>query len=173
MTHKIISINRLRIALTFLHGTFHPKHSTAICFEVSLFDISVELSPFAVKSMFWLSSEPIRLQEITYPDLFVARTDRSNYQKNKLHMQHSFLSFPCRCFARLQRCFVRLRAYLHEGGRPQVGEVKCVKLPHLTCKRDHIKMRLFGQVGYPTSAGYLTSLGTPPPCKQALKRQTS
>ena len=74
MTHKIISINRLRIAVTFLQGTFHPKHSTAICFEVSLFDISVELSPFAVKSMFWLSSEPIRLQEITYPDLVVART---------------------------------------------------------------------------------------------------
>ena len=72
MTHKIISINRLRIAVTFLQGTFHPKYSTTICFEVSLFDISVELSPFAVKSMFWLSSEPIRLQEITYPDLVVA-----------------------------------------------------------------------------------------------------
>ena len=64
MTHKIISINRLRIAVTFLQGAF----------QVSLFDISVELSPFAVKSMFWLSSEPIRLQEITYPDLVVART---------------------------------------------------------------------------------------------------
>ena len=74
MTHKIISINRLRIAVTFLQGTFHPKNSTAICFGVSLFDISVELSPFADKSMFWLSSEPIRLQEITYPDLVVART---------------------------------------------------------------------------------------------------
>ena len=77
ITHKIISINRLRTAVTFLQGTFHPKHSTAICFEVSLFDISVELSPFAVKSMFWLSSEPIRLQEITYPDLVVARTVQS------------------------------------------------------------------------------------------------
>ena len=77
MTHKIISINRLRIAVTFLQGTFHPKYSTVICFEVSLFDISVELSPFAVKSMFWLSSEPIRLQEITYSDLVVARTVRA------------------------------------------------------------------------------------------------
>ena len=78
MAHKIISINRLRIVATFLQGTFHPKHSTAICFEVSLFDISVELSPFAVKSIFWLSSEPIRLQEITYPDLVVARTAQGN-----------------------------------------------------------------------------------------------
>ena len=33
------------------------------------------------------------------------------------------------------------RACLHEGGGPQVGEVTCGGLPHLTCKRDHIKMR--------------------------------
>ena len=66
MTHKIISINRLRIiAVTFLQGTFH-------------FDIFVKLSPFAVKSIFWLSSELIRLQEITYPDLVVARTAWDN-----------------------------------------------------------------------------------------------
>ena len=34
-----------------------------------------------------------------------------------------------------------LRACLHEGGGPQVGEVTCGGLPHRTCKRDHIKMR--------------------------------
>ena len=34
-----------------------------------------------------------------------------------------------------------LRAWLHEGGGLQVGEVTRGKLPHLTCKRDHIKMR--------------------------------
>ena len=34
-----------------------------------------------------------------------------------------------------------LRAWLHEGRAPQVGEVTRGKLPHLTCKRDHIKMR--------------------------------
>ena len=34
-----------------------------------------------------------------------------------------------------------LRACLHEGRGPQVGEVTCGGLPHLTCKRDHIKMR--------------------------------
>ena len=48
----------------------HPSHSALCC------DISVELSPFAVKSMFWLRSGPITLQEITYPDLVVARTVR-------------------------------------------------------------------------------------------------
>ena len=47
----------------------HLSHSALCC------DISVELSPFAVKSMFWLRSGPITLQEITYPDLVVARTD--------------------------------------------------------------------------------------------------
>ena len=35
----------------------------------------------------------------------------------------------------------QLRACLHEGGGPQVGEVTCGRLPHLTCKRDHIKIR--------------------------------
>ena len=34
-----------------------------------------------------------------------------------------------------------LRACLHEDGGPQVGEVTCGGLPHLTCKRDYIKMR--------------------------------
>ena len=33
-----------------------------------------------------------------------------------------------------------IRAGLREGGGPQVGEVTCGGLPHLTCKRDHIKM---------------------------------
>ena len=34
-----------------------------------------------------------------------------------------------------------LRACLREGGGPQVGEVTCGGLPHLTCKCDQIKMR--------------------------------
>ena len=53
------------------------------------------------------------------------KTNRCNQQKRKqiaraahfffllakknLHVQHAFLSFPCCCFARLQRCFVRLK----------------------------------------------------------------
>ena len=39
----------------------------------------------------------------------VQHTFSSNQQKTDLHVQHAFLSFPCRCFARLQRCFVRLK----------------------------------------------------------------
>ena len=38
-------------------------------------------------------------------------------------------------------CFANLRACLHEGGGPQVGEITWGGLPHLKCKRDHLKMR--------------------------------
>ena len=43
-----------------------------------------------------------------------------------------------------------LRACLHEGGGPLVGEVTWGGLPHLKCKRDHIKMRDYIEAGYPT-----------------------
>ena len=36
-----------------------------------------------------------------------------------------------------------VRACLHEGGGPQVGEVRCGGLPHLTYDRDQIKMRVY------------------------------
>ena len=54
-------------AVTLIFFKEHPSHSALCC------DISVELSPFAVKSMFWLRYGPITSQEITYPDLVVAR----------------------------------------------------------------------------------------------------
>ena len=41
--------------------------------------------------------------------LHVQHTFSSNQQKNNQHVQHAFLSFPCCCFARPQRCFVRLK----------------------------------------------------------------
>ena len=64
-----------------------------------------------------------------------------------------------------------IRACLHGGGGPQVGEVKYGGSPHLSCKRDQIKMRDYmdrrvtppKQVTSPT-------WGPPPPCKQALMR---
>ena len=34
-----------------------------------------------------------------------------------------------------------LRACLRGGGGPQIGEVTCGGSPHLSCKRDQIKMR--------------------------------
>ena len=62
-----------------------------------------------------------------------------------------------------------LRACLHEGGGPQVGEVTCGGLPHLTCKRDHIKMRDYmDRRATPPKRVTSSIWGTPPPCKQAL-----
>ena len=68
----------------------------------------------------------------------------------------------------------RLRACLHEGGGPQVGEVTSVRLPHLTCKRDHIKMRdcMDRRVTSP-KRGTSPTWGPSPPCKQALKKVTT
>ena len=59
----------------------------------------------------------------------------------------------------------RLRACLHEGGGPQVGEVTWGGLPRLTCKRYHIKMRDYTDMRV-TSPIW----GTPPPCKQVLNK---
>ena len=59
-----------------------------------------------------------------------------------------------------------LRACLHEGGGPQVGKVTCGGLPHLTCKRDHIKMRDYMD-RWVTPPKRVTSptWGPSPPCK--------
>ena len=56
-----------------------------------------------------------------------------------------------------------LRACLHQGEGPQVGAVTFGGSPHLSCKRDQIKMRDYmdRRVTSPT-------WGPPPPCKQAL-----
>ena len=67
----------------------------------------------------------------------------------------------------LTRSKTSLRACVREGGGPQEGEVTCGKLPHLTCKCDHIKMRDFmdRRVTSPT-------WGPPPPSKQALSAKS-
>ena len=62
-----------------------------------------------------------------------------------------------------------IRACLHEGGGPQIGEVTCGGSPHLSCKHDEIKMRdnmdkcVTHQSGLPQLPGVSTS------CKQAIR----
>jgi len=74
-----------------------------------------------------------------------------------------------------------LRACLHGGGGPQEGEVtrlggvtllsvqSLIWSPHLSCKRDQIKIRDYmdGRVTPPKPVTSPT-WGPPPPCKQAL-----
>ena len=57
----------------------------------------------------------------------------------------------------------RVRASLHGGGGPQIGEVTCGRSPRLSCKCDQIKTRDYmdRRVTSPT-------WGSPPLCKQAL-----
>ena len=78
-------------------------------------------------------------------------------------MQFYNPAIPGRTFSRL------LRKCLHERGGPQVGEVKYGGSPHLSCKRDQIKMRDYmdKRVTPPTRVTSST-WGPPPPCKQAL-----
>ena len=63
----------------------------------------------------------------------------------------------------------RLRACLHGGGGPQVGEVKYGGSPHLSCKRDQIKMRdHMDKRVTPPKRVISPTWGPSPPCKQAL-----
>ena len=49
----------------------------------------------------------------------------------------------------------KLRGCLHGGGGPEIGEVTCGWSPHLTCKRDQIKMRAYMDSGLPHLPGVL------------------
>ena len=56
-----------------------------------------------------------------------------------------------------------LRACLHGGGGPEIGEVTCGGSPHLSYKREQIKMR-----DYMDRRVAPPSWGRPAPSKQAL-----
>ena len=79
---------------------------------------------------------------------------------------------PDKCLQTKNRKFQEpwsVKACLHEGGVPQVSEVTCGGLPHLTCKRDHIKMRDYmDRRVTPPKRVTSPTWGPPPLCKQAL-----
>ena len=70
-----------------------------------------------------------RAREIRKFHVAVVQQRLRNVQKRVMHVQSCFF------------VFANLRACLHEGGGPQVGEVTWGGLPHLTCKLDHFQMR--------------------------------
>ena len=66
---------------------------------------------------------------------------------------------------------MQVRACLHGGGGPQVGEVKYGGSPHLSCNRDQIKMRDYmDKPVTPPKRVKSPTWGPPPPCKQALNK---
>ena len=61
-------------------------------------------------------------------------------------------------------------ACLHGGGGPQVSEVKYGGSPHLSCKRDQIKMRDYMDKRITTPKRVTSpTWGPPRSCKQALR----
>ena len=74
-------------------------------------------------------------------------------------MQHAFLSFPCRYFARLQRRFVRQRPCLHGVGEPRSSGVGffCFVFPRAWKQKKTNPTRP----------------GSPTPCKQALSSSST
>ena len=65
---------------------------------------------------------------------------------------------------------VKIRACLNGGGA-QVGEVTYGGLPHLSCKRDQIKIRDYMDRRVTTPKRVTSpTWGPPPPCKQALTK---
>ena len=60
-----------------------------------------------------------------------------------------------------------LRASLHGGRWSQIGEVKCAGSPHLSCKRDQIKMRDYmDRRVTPPKRVTTPTWGPSPPCKK-------
>ena len=84
------------------------------------------------------------------PLLCLLRTPAEVHTTRSRFIPSSLLS--ARHFLILFLWIYDLKACLHEGGVPQVGEVTCGGLPHLTCKRDHFKTRdcMDRRAGYPT-----------------------
>ena len=62
-----------------------------------------------------------------------------------------------------------LKAYLHRGGGPQIGEVTRGGSPQVSCYRDQMKMRDYmDRRVSPPKRGSSPSWGPPPSCKHAL-----
>ena len=63
-----------------------------------------------------------------------------------------------------------VRACLHGGGGPQIGEVTCGGSPHLSCKRDQIKIGDYvDRRVTPSKQVTSPTWGPPLPCKQAQR----
>ena len=75
------------------------------------------------------------------------------------------------CCFDLSTTATSLRACLHRGGGPQMGEVICGVSPHLSCKPDQIKMRHYmNRRVTPPERVTSPTWGPPTQSKQALKR---
>ena len=62
-----------------------------------------------------------------------------------------------------------IKACLHGGGGPQIGDITCGGSSHLSCKRDRIKMRDYmDRRVSPRKRVTSPTLGPTPLCKEAV-----
>ena len=99
---------------------------------------------------------------------FTVYVYRSSIRGDILHFNHQRVSAENHMATRT------FRASLREVGGPQVGEVTCDGLPHLKCKRDHIKMRDYiDRRVTPHKRVTSPTWGPPSACEQALTERRS
>ena len=94
----------------------------------------------------------------------------SRYRTQSLRLRR--LRFTARTKTIELTLTIILRACLHGGGGPHTGEVTCGRSPHLSCKRDQIKMRDYmdRRVTPPKrERAPSPAWGPPLPFKQALR----
>ena len=104
MAHYIVSINRFRIATADFHGN---RSRSVPCFEGGTFMSNLDLSR-STQCFSW-ASEPIRLQETTYPILVVARANKGMYSCCSCYVSGSsrsgyFFANCVKCSAILNCC---------------------------------------------------------------------
>ena len=87
-----------------------------------------------------------------------------HYQRimKKCNARRYLSLFSCDCVSYMTNYLnFKLRACLHGGGGPQLGEVTCGGSPHLSCKRDQIKMRDYVDRRVTHQSGLLHLPGVP------------
>ena len=95
--------------------------------------------------------------------LHAQHTFSSNQQKANFHVQHAFLSFPCRCFARLQRCFVRLKRQTSQLHIIFMEEFSYVVYP-IFCFLRSCSLLLFTAAHFHLAGHQHFSFSHPSPC---------
>ena len=90
--------------------------------------------------------------------------------RTRVHGCLRLLGIPVRHVQKFPRpSSLTVRACLHGGGGPQIGEVTCGGSPYLSCKHDQIKMRDYmDRRVTPPKRVTSHAWGPPPPCKQAV-----
>ena len=124
-----------------------------------------------VRAIFCSSFSPFYLEEMTNSwrglvsravSRLVMRVNNAHLHRNSNVKNNNVLTFAHKLALKLGP------AYMKWGTPRSRGNMWRVTPPNMSTW-SHLNERLCGQAGYLTLAGYLTYLGSPPPCKQSLR----